>query len=313
MTESQAPVLLLGFNRPEMLANLVSSLAESQPRHLIFNIDGPRIGSSTDAELVRRTQACTESVNWDCKIETRFHSINLGLRTSVAEAVSWAVHSYGKAIVIEDDVVVGSKFLPFMNMMLQKFSDDERVGHINGYNVAPTERLSHPTSNIRLSRYIESFAWGTWQRSWKLFDESLAWGRGCSLSDLKNIVGTYAGAVRWKINFSDAESDRINSWAYRWLASLWENDIFALSPNVNLVSYHGNEDGTHVFRKPRWTDFPLTDFPRPLEEIYEPIYDEKSDRWLAKNVFAESPFGVVDGLATSLALELRQKYRQLRN
>ena len=84
-------------------------------------------------------------------------------------------------------------------------------------------------------------------------------------------------------------------------------------PNVNLVSYHGNEDGTHVFRKPRWTDFPLTDFPRPLEEIYEPIYDEKSDRWLAKNVFAESPFGVVDGLATSLALELRQKYRQLRN
>jgi len=41
------------------------------------------------------------------------------------------------------------------------------------------------------------------------------------------------------------------------------------------------------------------------------MFDQASDRWLGRNVFAESTLGVVDGLATSLALEIRQKYRQL--
>jgi len=196
--------------------------------------------------------------------------------------------------------------------MLEKFAENERIGHVNGYNVVPAEQLSQPTSNIRRSRYIESFAWGTWERSWNLFDDNLTWGKNCSFNELKDIVGTYAGAARWKINFNDAQNGRISSWAYRWLASLWEHDMFAISPNINLVNYRGHDDGTHVLRQPRWDDLAVTDFPELLKESSDPKYDHVSDRWLGKNVFAESALGVLDGLATSLALEIRQKHRHLR-
>ena len=307
------PVLLLGFNRPEKLANLVTSLAVSQPSHLIFVIDGPRSEKLDDLELVKQTQACTELVTWNCEIETRFRPTNLGLRASVTEGVTWAIRKYGQVIVIEDDVVVGRDFMTYMDVMLDRFADDKAIGHINGYNVVPTAQLSRPTSNIRKSRYIESFAWGTWERSWNLFDDSLTWGRNCSLNELRDVVGTLSGAARWKINFSDTKNDRISSWAYRWLASLWRHDMFAISPNVNLVNYRGNDDGTHVLRQPRWVDLAVTNFPELLKESSDPVYDQASDRWLGKNVFAESPSGVVDGIATSLALELRQKYRLLRN
>jgi hypothetical protein len=306
------PVLLLGFNRPEKLVNLVSSLAVSQPNHLIFVIDGPRPGNSSDLELVYQTQACTDQVTWNCEIETRFRPTNLGLRFSVIEGVTWAVQEYGQVIVIEDDVVVGPDFLSYMELMLERFAENERIGHVNGYNVVPTEQLSQPASNIRMSRYIESFAWGTWDRSWSLFDDNLTWGKDCSFNELRDVVGTYAGAARWKINFDDAQNDRISSWAYRWLASLWEHDMFAISPNRNLVNYRGSDDGTHVLRQPRWNDLSVTDFPELLQESCGPKYDQVSDRWLGKNVFAESPLGVLDGLATSLALGIRQKYRHLR-
>jgi hypothetical protein len=311
MSRQQIPILLLGFNRPEMLANLVRSLAISQPSHIIFVIDGPRLENTNDFSLVRRSQACTELVTWDCEIETRFRSTNLGLRTSVTEGVTWAIQKYGHVIVVEDDVIVGPDFIPYMELMLERFVDNERIGHINGYNVIPPRQLSYPFSNVRMSRYIESFAWGTWERSWSLFDDSLSWGRDCSYQELKDVVGTYAGAVRWKINFSDTKNDRVNSWAYRWLASLWEHNMFAVSPNINLVNYRGNDDGTHVLRQPRWNDLAVTDFPEPLNSSTNMMFDQASDRWLGRNVFAESTLGVVDGIATSIALEIRQKYRQL--
>jgi hypothetical protein len=309
---NHTPVLLLGFNRPEKLANLVFSLAVSKPNHLIFVIDGARPGNSLDSELVLQTQACTDLVTWNCQIETRFRSTNFGLRASVTEGVTWAIQKYGQVIVVEDDVVVGRDFIPYMELMLQRFADTKTVGHINGYNVVPTDQLAHPASNIRKSRYIESFAWGTWERSWSLFDDSLTWGRNCSFNELKEIVGTYSGATRWKINFSDAHKGRISSWAYRWLATLWEHELCAISPNVNLVTYCGHDEGTHVLRKPRWIDLALADFPESLQESSTPWYDQASDSWLGKKVFTENPFGVLDGLATSLALEIRQKYHILR-
>jgi hypothetical protein len=87
--------------------------------------------------------------------------------------------------------------------------------------------------------------------------------------------------------------------------------MFAISPNINLVNYRGNDDGTHVLRQPRWNDLAVTDFPEPLNSNSNVMFDQASDRWLGRNVFAESTLGVVDGFATSLALKIRQKYRQL--
>lgn len=308
---NDSPVLLMGFNRPEKMKNLISSLSQSAPSHLIFVIDGPRPDNSSDIERVRQVQDSVGLVNWKCNIETRFRPQNLGLRQSVTEGVAWAVHRYGKVIVIEDDVVVGNNFLGYMNQMISEYKDDLHIGHVNGYNVVPTNKLTIPTTNIRLSRYVESLAWGTWERAWKHYDDDLTWGTSCSIADLREIVGSLSGALRWKINFGDARGERINSWAYRWIASMWANNMYAISPNVNLVNYRGHDEGTHVLRRPRWTDLPTSEFPEKYEDCAEPVHDKFSDRWLGASVFAENPLGILDGLATSIALEARRRYRLL--
>ena len=95
-----APVLLLGFNRPEKMTQLINAIAHNEPRHVLIAVDGPRESRPNDRDLVQRTQATAALVNWSAKVDTRFRNENLGLRDAVVDAVSWATSEYGRVIVI---------------------------------------------------------------------------------------------------------------------------------------------------------------------------------------------------------------------
>ena len=52
-----APVLLIGFNRPERLKAQVDRLRAVKPRRLFVAVDGPRPDRPGEAEIVARTRA----------------------------------------------------------------------------------------------------------------------------------------------------------------------------------------------------------------------------------------------------------------
>jgi hypothetical protein len=164
------PVLLLGFNRPQKMAQLIAALSVSKPSQVLIGVDGPRVNNAKDADLVRLTQETAELITWPSTVVTRFRNENLGLRAAVVDAVTWATSEYGKVIVIEDDCIPGPDFVPFSTNMLERFENEPRIGHINGYNLVASENLSSPGSPIRLTRYPESYAWATWERAWKNYD-----------------------------------------------------------------------------------------------------------------------------------------------
>jgi len=308
-----APVVLLGFNRPDKMRNLISSLSPLQPTHILLVVDGPRANNPSDVEKVSEVQECVNLIDWNCSIDTRFRVFNIGLRESVVDGVNWATSIAGQAIVIEDDVEVGPDFLNFMNQMLNRFRDDKSIAHINGYNVVPAHRLSRPEESIRLTRYVESFAWATWDRAWSQYDDSLAWTFSHEFSEiLNNRIST----IKWRQNFRDAEAGRINTWAYRWMATIWRNHQLVVSPNVNLVSYRGNEHGTHVTRKPKWQDLPIEPYSMMTNVPSPVLVDDSADAWLGRNVFSESLRGLVEGLAVTALLVAKnqhQKYNKKTN
>jgi hypothetical protein len=196
--------------------------------------------------------------------------------------------------------------------MLERFKNEPSIGHINGYNLVASENLLSPGSPIRLTRYPESYAWATWERAWKKYDNDLTWASQCTLQELQKITHSYVGALRWKINFADAKSERIQTWAYRWLASMWRNNLSIIAPAENLVRYDGHEDGTHTRRKARWTELPITK--QGLSDQHEsldfPFHDEKADQWIAQQVFRENALGIIEGLAASVAMELLKRRQE---
>lgn len=307
-----APVLLLGFNRPDKMRQLIEALRTLAPQTVLLAVDGPRPRHPTDTRLVSEVRDCVNLINWTDRVHVRFRDSNLGLRTAVVEAVTWAISEHGRTIVLEDDCIPGRSLLRFLNKGLDEFAFDRGIGHINGYNLVPSSKMSSSENQIRFSRYIESYAWATWERSWKEYDDSLEWALNCSIEELAHVVDSRIAALRWKINFRDAASGRIDTWAYRWMATLWKKQMYAVAPPANLCSYDGHDLGTHTLRSPKWQELPVEEFDSEAVEDWfknSATHDARADNWTGCEVFRETPSGLLEGLAASLAMEVHRHVR----
>ena len=299
---NEAPVLLLGYNRPQQMRGLIQSLSALKPKLILLAVDGPKNNRPNDADLVRQTQDLVSEITWDAEIRTRFRDANLGLRKAVVDAVTWANSEYGMVIVLEDDVRAGPQLLEFLNHNLITHQQSRKIAHINGYNLVPKEHLNSPNDPSRLSIYPESYAWATWERAWKKYDDDLTWAKSVSLRDLKKVCGSTIGALRWKQNFSDAAAERIDTWAYRWLASMWEHELLMISPNRNISKYEGWHDGTHTRIKPKWSEPQIEQILNMTSAVKVQQIDQMADDWSGASIFKQTIFGVAVGFVTRIIL-----------
>ena len=307
------PVVLVAYNRPDKFGRLLTALRSQGVEEIIVCLDGPKSILPEDARRVKEVEKLASDINWTDRVEIRKNPSNIGLRANVVSSVNYATHKYGRAIVIEDDVIPGPMMIPFLTEMLNQHEDDRKIEHVSGFNLVPPEHHSLSGLSPRLSRYPESYAWATWERAWTGYDDGLTWALNATLGDIQKIVGTRMGALRWKQNFLDAASGRISTWAYRWLASMWSRNSYAISPGANLARYAGHTEGTHTFLKPKWQHVPIYEGDMSLLFNGAPEFDSLSDRWLAQTVFAETAYGVARGVGISAVLELRKHWRRFKN
>lgn len=301
-----SPVLLLAFNRPDKLRDLIDSLRTSAPPVVVLAVDGPRHHVDGEDLLVSACRTLTDRIDWKCRLETMFHTENLGLQRAVEKAVTETVVEFGSVMVIEDDVIVGDEFCAWTQNQIDRFQDHSRVMHISGYNVVPRSRLTNPDSSFRFSVYPESFAWATWADRWKQYDPdgALDWALSVSASDLSRSTSGLVGALRWRQHFRDVREGRVQSWAYRWIASMWRAEGLVVSPNRNLVTYKGYDKGTHTRTNATWAELDVESLSglstgKECEQL-----DELADSWIGRTVFGESPLGLVRGQLTSFALSI---------
>jgi hypothetical protein len=309
---TDTPVVVIAYNRPDKVRRLIARLSKLKPPTIIFAVDGPKPGRQEDELKVQEVRSLVELINWTDRVETRFQPTNLGLRAAVTDVVSHAVSLHGQAVIMEEDTLPGANWFPYAREMLERHRGDSRIEHISGYNLVPQRFLSNGLEGSRLTRYPESIAWATWDRAWDKFDGSLDWALNASIAELARIVGSRAGALRWKQNFADAEANRISTWAYRWIASMWSRDSLVLSPNQNLVTYAGYDAGTNSLMKAPWSELPLYEGDPGQSLSGAADLDPRADEWVGKRVFAENPFGVARGVLITAALATRKINRNRR-
>jgi hypothetical protein len=222
----------------------------------------------------------------------------LGIRYAVPEAVSWAIQETGQVIVVEDDVRLGQDFFHFMEYALETFKDDPRVGHVSGYNTVPQKNISFPGEICRASVYPESYAWGTWADKWQHYSDEIP---KLPFEKLQKLTGTVWSAIEWRINFYDARVDRVSTWAYRWVASLWNNNLIGVTPNRNIATYVGQKRGTHTRTQPRWKEIETLEIVH-LEKKSSVEIDRKAEQWISRAVFKGYPWGILIRMLESLGL-----------
>lgn len=238
-----APILLFAYNRPRHLQHTVEALAHNplaQESELFVFSDGARTEDDReDVELVRSYIHTIEGFKTVHRIE-RDH--NYGLAANIIDGVTDIVNRYGRVIVLEDDLVTAPGFLQFMNDALDTYADEPRVGHIQAYDFTQNPRLPETF----LIKFTGSWGWATWQRAWQHFNPDGQY----LLNELHRRHLTRRFDFNGKYGFTRMLRRQVegknNSWAIRWNASLFLQDILSLNVGRSLVQNEGFDgSGTH--------------------------------------------------------------------
>ena len=128
------PVVLILFNRPKRVRELIDELRCVRPTRILVVADGPRDGYASDRDACAGARAEVDNIDWPSTIEREFASTNLGCDRRVASGLDWAFSRVDRAIVLEDDILPNPSFFPWANSMLDRFGDDPSVAVVSGRN-----------------------------------------------------------------------------------------------------------------------------------------------------------------------------------
>jgi GT2 family glycosyltransferase len=239
-----APIVLFVYNRPDHTRRTLDALAANPlaiESDLIIYADGPK--KPEHEATVRQARDVARGVSGFKSIRLIERDENLGLANSIITGVSEVCSENGRAIVVEDDLLVAPQFLAFLNHGLERYADEPNVFQVSGY-MFPVPMAS--ASDALFLPLISCWGWATWQRAWRQFDPS-ATGfnrleRDPELRARFNLDGNYDYFGMLK----DQVEGRIDSWGVRWLLSVFLKGGLVLYPSRSLVQNVGVDgSGTH--------------------------------------------------------------------
>lgn len=231
-----APILLFVYNRPDHVRQSIASLQQNtlaaQSPLLIYSDAAKNEESRKAVEEVRRY---LRSIAGFASVTIIEREENWGLARNIIDGVTSQVNSFGRVIVLEDDLVVAPHFLQFMNDALEAYRDEPRIGHIQACDFTKDPALP----DTFLIKWTGSWGWGTWDRAWKHFNPDgqalLRQLEERKLTRTFDFNGTY-GFTRMLRRQVEGKN---NSWAIRWNASLFLSDVLSLNVGRSLVQNNG--------------------------------------------------------------------------
>lgn len=243
-----APVILFVYARPDHTAETLMTLKKNtlapQTDLFIFS-DAPK--NEKAAPGVAAVRELIRKVNGFKRVEIVERETNWGLAKSIITGVSEVIDAYGKAIVMEDDLVSSPHLLTFMNDALDFYQDQPRIFSISAFNY-PKHTMPIPadyTHDVFLSYRNSSWGWATWKDRWKQADwEMKEYDR--FLRDRK-LRKAFSRGGEDLVDILNAQMEgKVDSWWIRWEYTHFRKDAYAVYPIYSYVNNIGLDgSGTH--------------------------------------------------------------------
>ncbi|MCC5850856.1 MAG: sugar transferase [Verrucomicrobia bacterium] len=253
-----APILLFVYRRPRHTRKTLEALRRNHgaARHdlMVFS-DAP--AGEKDAADVTATRAVCRNIRGFRSVRVIGRDRHLGLAESVISGVTQGLEEFGRAIVLEDDLVTGSGFLAWMNAALETYRDDPRIFSVCGCALPGFRRLvpqDYP-HEVWLSRRHLSHGWGTWKPAW----DAVEW----EIPDFERFRNDPAEQSRFDLGGADLSEALIRQqtlkqdlWAVRFTYAHFKHNAWSLIPmksHVKNIGYDGT--GRNCLPNPlRWFD-----------------------------------------------------------
>jgi hypothetical protein len=253
-----APIALFVYNRLGHTQRTVDSLRKndlaSQSDLFVFS-DGARNEAGSSA--VQQIRKYIRTIQGFKSVTIIERERNLGLAGSLIGGTTELCHSFGRVIVMEDDLLTTVDFLTFINQALDRYETEPRVFSISGFNFGFDGPHHYPCDAFLFYR-SSSLGWGTWKDRWEQADWEMA-----DYYSFCNDKGQQRQFNRGGEDLSNMLAlqmhGKIDSWAIRWAYAHFKQDACALLSLRSRVLHIGSDAlATHS----RWKSFkqsPLTD------------------------------------------------------
>lgn len=164
----EIPVLLIGFNRPDLIEKNLENLRRQNIRNLYLTIDGPRDGREDDLQKIEQVKDLVKAIDFCPNVHLKIRDKNVGCEVNVSEGIAWVLENEEYVIVLEDDVMAHESFFRFMQEMLIRYEDDDRIAMVSGCNYTPIPLPDNADYCFCQSGHTGG-GWATWKRVWNGF------------------------------------------------------------------------------------------------------------------------------------------------
>lgn len=242
---SLSPISLFVYKRLDTLKETVAALQRNtlaiESELFIFS-DAPK--TVDDEAEILKVRGFIKNISGFKKIHLFEADKNKGLANSIIHGVTQILREFGKIIVLEDDLLISSNFLSYMNQCLEHYQNDKKIFSISGYtyNIKATN-----AKDVYFTGRSSSWGWGTWQDRWEKVD----W----EVEDYYNFKTNAAEKKAFNKMGSDLSSmlrrqmdGEMNSWAIRWCYHQFKHNLYTVYPTVSKVRNIGfGNNATHTF------------------------------------------------------------------
>ncbi len=243
---SLAPICLFVYSRLNETRLTVESLQRNilaADSELFIFADGSK--NQDNIYDIRSVREYIHSITGFANITIYESNYNKGLANSIISGVSEIIERYGKVIVLEDDLILATNFLSFMNQALDFYETKRKILSVSGFSF----EFMYPEGykyDVAFSIRAASWGWATWKDRWTEID----W-------EIKDYV-LFRRNLRRRIAFNSGGSDLshlldrqmkgdIDSWAIRFVYHQHKYrylDVFPIKSKVLNIGF--DNEATHT-------------------------------------------------------------------
>lgn len=249
----KTPILLITFNRPDHVRRVLPEILKQEPWDLYVCQDGAREGNENDKikcqevrDVVKELTAPYAADHKEFTLHTLYQKQNFGCGRGPYEAMSWFFRNVEKGIILEDDIFPHPLFWPYMEELLERYKNDERIGMVTAHNLQ--RYYSRHNSYYFTQEMAGTLGWGTWRRVWKDFDfmipyDEVKFRKALHSYGIPQLCGqkTCDSYKKW------LSGNRYDCWDYQWDYYLLEHRYLNARANSCLTSHEGDDaDATHA-------------------------------------------------------------------
>jgi len=257
MKPSLAPIAFFAYNRPDHTRQALEALSRNRladESALFIFIDGPKAGASDEAKAqLEEVKKIAAEKKWCKEVTINESDTNKGLFKANIEGLTTVINEFGKVIAMEDDVIVSSGFLTYMNDALDFYENTPSVMHVSAFTRTD---LQTAVDKIKESTYFfyhtHTWGWGTWKRAWDKFNpDALAVKKAVTAKgNIKKLNMDHTFEFYWGLK---AVTKNQFSWNTIWHSVVFLNDGLCLYPKKSLAQNIGHDgSGTNCLPDERY-------------------------------------------------------------